>query len=436
MVKVYIMCGLPFSGKTILSKRIASFDHATRVSFDELWVELEHADANFPGPGVRGWEYVCQKAEDEIERLVQEGNDVVYDNLNIRKEHRDRIRAIASQYNAAAVVVYLNASVDEVRKREAQNKLNLARHSVQSENFKNAVDQFEAMQEDEYFLVYNSKTPVDFWLSEFVTDDDTRSLDLHHLSLRNFKKFVGVICYLLIDKHRQFDLIIGSGNSGLVAAKFTELIYQQLHIACPPVLQIPMLRYKGKQDVDKNLFDNDLLLPEIKEKLADLGVKQLSNVLFVDDEIGLGITAKTCLKLLRQSLGESSFVRKFTYTVVAEDQGVQWEDDLPAIIEFYPFAQELPDRSNVIMWFLPGEIVHPIEYAIKEVKGSHTVMNVLLGLPIKVKTEKIQAPFFSYSINQKALSQVSNLGELQQKALAEISALIGVAIVESGPDHI
>lgn len=156
------MCGLPFSGKTTLSKLISKYDKAQRVSFDELWIKLEKSDPNFPqSGGVDGWKYVCTKAEKQIEILLKKGRDVVYDNLNGRKEHRDRIKTIADKCGAQSIVVYLNTSAQEIQKRESENIRIQARHSVQYKNFRNA-------QEDEYFIIYNPKTPIDSWLQQFI----------------------------------------------------------------------------------------------------------------------------------------------------------------------------------------------------------------------------------------------------------------------------
>lgn len=421
MAQVYMMCGLSFSGKTTLSKKIAESLKATRISFDELWVELEKDDEYFPSEGgVEGWKYVCLKAEEKIASLLNDGKNVVYDNTNTKKEHRDRIKSIAEKYAAMAIVVYMHVPFDEIKQREKENLTTGERHTVQSDNFKNAVEQFEEPMEDEYTLVYNPKIPIDFWLKMFVTDENVRTLPLYLLGMRNFKKFVEVICYLLLEEHKKFDLIVGSGNSGVVVAKYTELIYKELNIPCPPIIHIPVLRYRGERDREENRFDNSVLLPEIKEKLKDCKLEKLTNVLFVDDEIGLGITAKTCLELLIQATN----AHNITYTVVAEDQGVSWGKDLPSKIEFYPFAQEWPGLNNVILWFMPGNISHPIEAMSDEIKGSHSVMNIILGLPIKEKGTDIQVPSFTEKYNQIALERVPNLPTLREEAINIIHEFI------------
>ncbi len=65
------------------------------------------------------------------------------------------------------------------------------------------------------------------------------------MSQSHFKKFVATIYYLIEEKKIQFDLIIGSGNTGILSAKFTELVYKKLGKEVPSILQIPVLRYQG-----------------------------------------------------------------------------------------------------------------------------------------------------------------------------------------------
>ena len=52
MPKLYIMCGLAFSGKSTLARKIAEHTNSKLIAFDKLWVEK---DKDQPVPkGVEG----------------------------------------------------------------------------------------------------------------------------------------------------------------------------------------------------------------------------------------------------------------------------------------------------------------------------------------------------------------------------------------------
>src|SRR3989338_2110441 len=116
MTKLYIMCGLAFSGKSTLARKIAERTGSKLIAFDKLWVEK---DKENPVPnGDEGWKFIRKIGQDEIAKSLQKGNSVVYDDNNIRFEHREELRDIARKAGARTIVVYLNTPMEVIRKRE------------------------------------------------------------------------------------------------------------------------------------------------------------------------------------------------------------------------------------------------------------------------------------------------------------------------------
>lgn len=108
---------------------------------------------------------------------------------------------------------------------------------------------------------------------ELYDSKDPRGESLHYLALRNFKRFIAILCYLLKNKY-QFDVVIGGGNSGIGLAKITELIYQQLNLEQPIFISLPTIRwdpawhhYHGQK---AELFDNSIFIPRVKSQLNNL----------------------------------------------------------------------------------------------------------------------------------------------------------------------
>lgn len=165
MAKVFIMSGLPFSGKSTLSKSLAKYLDIPRISFDETWLEIETERGSIPGSdAIEQWRYVCKVCEDKTKRLLESGTSVVYDNLGSSKKHRDEIKQLANEAGAESKIVYVDVSKEEVTKRRERNLDTKERHQVSDENFDTALKQFEPPTEGEIYLAYNPIEKVADWL--------------------------------------------------------------------------------------------------------------------------------------------------------------------------------------------------------------------------------------------------------------------------------
>src|SRR5690242_5159424 len=102
MNKLYIMCGLAFSGKSTLARKIAEHIPADLISFDKLWVEKDKEKTITKN--AEGWRYIRNLAQDKILVLLKSGKSVVYDDNNPRKEHREELRKIAKEAGVKATV--------------------------------------------------------------------------------------------------------------------------------------------------------------------------------------------------------------------------------------------------------------------------------------------------------------------------------------------
>lgn len=109
------------------------------------------------------------------------------------------------------------------------------------------------------------------------------------------RSFTGTISRLLASEKIHYDLIIASGNSGLAVTEFTKIIYSKLKIAPPPALALPIMRFINEDN--RKRFDNSVLYPQVSKTLQNID-KNISSILFVDDEIRYGSTVKNSLKLI------------------------------------------------------------------------------------------------------------------------------------------
>lgn len=164
MATLYIMCGLAFSGKSTLARKIAEDTGAKLVAFDKLW---EEKDKEHPVPkGDEGWRFIRKVGQDEVARLLKDGESAVYDDNNPRFEHREELRKIARSYGAKELTIYLNTPMETIRDREAENRVTADRHEVEPENFQKVAEDLEAPSSGEDVLEF---TP-EMNFKEFLRD--------------------------------------------------------------------------------------------------------------------------------------------------------------------------------------------------------------------------------------------------------------------------
>lgn len=162
MTKLYIMCGLAFSGKSTLARKISEHTGSKLIAFDTMWVE---EDKIKPVPkDAEGWRYIRDKAQEEVLRLLKEGTSVVYDDNNPKRDHREELRRVATLAEANSFVVYLDTPLDIIRERERENWILQNRHDVEPENFEKVLNDMEPPTDDENVLVFRPDMRVEDFL--------------------------------------------------------------------------------------------------------------------------------------------------------------------------------------------------------------------------------------------------------------------------------
>ncbi len=79
---------------------------------------------------------------------------------------------------------------------------------------------------------------------KLYNQNDLFGPSLFPLSIRHFKRFIAVLYHLISDKNSKFDLIVGAGDSGILLAKITGILYEKLNLETPQILNLPVVRYK------------------------------------------------------------------------------------------------------------------------------------------------------------------------------------------------
>ena len=138
---LYIMCGLPFSGKTTLAHALADQCSCVHIDLDSL----ANRKGFSPEEGVDDsqWGLLFSEAHEYLAALLSSGKSVVFDAVNYDRVGRDRLHAIARQNGSSACVVYLKLTLQELERRRNANLDNRQRPNVREKDFEELARDFD-----------------------------------------------------------------------------------------------------------------------------------------------------------------------------------------------------------------------------------------------------------------------------------------------------
>ena len=166
MNRLYIFCGIPFSGKTFIAKQVACQFNFERIYLDDIKFELFGRDVTDAEIDQSGWDKIYQEIYKRIEIKLKEGKTVVYDTGNFTKHERGLVREIAKSQGIESITVYFNTPIETAKKRLLENRQNHIRFDVTDEDFESGVAEMEPPDENEKHIVYTPDLSIDTWIIE------------------------------------------------------------------------------------------------------------------------------------------------------------------------------------------------------------------------------------------------------------------------------
>jgi predicted kinase len=162
---VYMLCGLPFAGKSTLGRALARRCGWLYLELDQINIER--------GVGVNGgpisrqqWTESYREAYRRLKRALADGHTVVYDATNFRRIQRDQVRRFAAQHNAEVMVIHVQVPEDQIRRRRQSNRITKQRLDVRDEDFAEVAANFQQPTDDERVLHYDQRVTLEEWLAQ------------------------------------------------------------------------------------------------------------------------------------------------------------------------------------------------------------------------------------------------------------------------------
>jgi predicted kinase len=171
MKTLYLLCGMPFSGKTTLGKSIAKYLNSPYISLDEI----NEARGLYGGDGipVEEWEKTHLLAMQQLQSLMPLRQDIILDDTSCFRWLRERFSNFVKQHDYQTIIVFLDIPLSIIRKRLEKNEETQARHRVRQDIIEEMAKTFELPQKDENVVKYSANQSIDEWIAEhFVTNLD------------------------------------------------------------------------------------------------------------------------------------------------------------------------------------------------------------------------------------------------------------------------
>ena len=164
--KLYILCGIPFSGKTTLAKRLVEKLKYTRIDLDEVKFELFGREITDVEIDQSGWDEVYLKMYQKIRTALINGETVIHDTGNFTKNERGLVKKIADELNIESVTIFVEIPKAEAQKRLLENRKTKIRFDVADEDFESTNKEMEPPDQNEKHLVFRWTDDVDRWVIE------------------------------------------------------------------------------------------------------------------------------------------------------------------------------------------------------------------------------------------------------------------------------
>ncbi len=159
------MTGLPYSGKTTLTKALVNKFNFSVVSMDDI---MDKRNLDSETMSQDDWNSVYSEAYYSLKDSLKEGKSVVVDCGNLPKHERETPRKIAESMNIPSKLIYVNTTKEEILRRWDENQKTNQRGHLEEDGLNFAFELFVEPTPDENPIIYNQTMDLDDWIKQNI----------------------------------------------------------------------------------------------------------------------------------------------------------------------------------------------------------------------------------------------------------------------------
>jgi predicted kinase len=168
MNKLYVICDIPFSGKSTLAKAIVNKHGYKRVDLDDIKFEMFGNNILDENLQQKDWDAIYKRMYQIIEGFLKQGGTVVHDTGNFTKHERGLIRQIAEKLGIPSTTIFVDTPKTIAYERLLQNRQSKTRFGVSDQDFESTVAEMEPPTEEENTISFKENDDIDSWIGKHL----------------------------------------------------------------------------------------------------------------------------------------------------------------------------------------------------------------------------------------------------------------------------
>ncbi len=146
---LFILCGLPYSGKSYVANQLLLETEIKIVAIDSIF-NAKGFDWNTKKlPTATEWQEIFEESYESVRDALKLDKNVLYDSTNHTKASRDALREVAASVGASTCVIYVKTPTEVVWERWRENQNSPSRPQVCQELVQATIETFEEPDESE-----------------------------------------------------------------------------------------------------------------------------------------------------------------------------------------------------------------------------------------------------------------------------------------------
>jgi predicted kinase len=158
---IIVLCGVPFSGKSRLAKQLSDELGLKIMSYDnDIYAVHRHEVPAGTAPA-KEYEAIQTIARQYLGDILSTGESIIYDDLCLERDDRNKLMQMANERNAKYILVFLDTPESVIQQRRDTNLETSARNHTSDEKLKLDLSLLEKPRPSENPIVVTPEASVE-----------------------------------------------------------------------------------------------------------------------------------------------------------------------------------------------------------------------------------------------------------------------------------